>query len=88
MSAPITTGYSGDSGIYRRLQELHEATPFEAFYITMVGGKDFRVLRAQDLEFHVSGLPQVRSKSGGRWVTLNPDHILALTVGLKPPHHP
>jgi hypothetical protein len=80
-----TAGYDGDSGMYRRLQELMEAEPFQAFYISMSDGKDFRVVKAGDLQFHVSGLPQVR-KSGGRWATLNPDHIIAITIGIKRPH--
>jgi hypothetical protein len=83
----ITAGYSGDSGMYRRLQELKEAEPFEPFYISMSDGKDFKVLKTSDLEFHASGLPQVR-KSPAHWATLNPDHIIAITIGLKhrPPH--
>jgi hypothetical protein len=85
MTTLVTAGYSGDSGIYRRLQELAEAQPFCPFYLSMSDGKDFVVRTASDLTFHVSGLPQVRK--GGRWATLNPDHIIALTVGLKVPHH-
>ncbi|HEX4715905.1 MAG TPA: hypothetical protein VH164_13355 [Ktedonobacteraceae bacterium] len=81
----VAAGYSGDSGMYRRLQELREAEPFCPFYISMSDGKDFKVLKAADLEFHVSGLPQVR-KSAGRWATLNPDQIIAITIGVKPPH--
>jgi hypothetical protein len=34
-----TAGYSGDSGMYRRLQELKEAEPFKPFYISMSDGK-------------------------------------------------
>lgn len=85
--ALTTAGYGGDSGMYRRLQELVEAEPFAPFYISMSDGKDYRVLKAGDLVFHESGLPQIK-KSGGRAVTLNPDHIIAITVGLKPPYHP
>jgi hypothetical protein len=80
-----TTGYSGDSGMYRRLQELKEAEPFKPFYISMSDGKDYKVLKAADLVFHELGLPQVK-RSGGRWATLNPDHIIAITPGVKPPH--
>ena len=80
-----TTGYGGDSGMYRRLQELKEAEPFKPFYISMSDGKDYRIVKAGDLVFDESGLPQVR-KSGGRLVILNPDHIIAINLGLKPPH--
>jgi hypothetical protein len=78
-----TTGYSGDSGMYRRLQELKEAEPFQPFSIWMSDGKDYRVLRAADLIFHESGLPHVK-KSGNRWAILNPDHVIAITLGVKP----
>ena len=81
-----TTGYGGASGMYRRLQELKEAGPFKPFYTSMSDGKDHKVLKADDLVFHESGLPQVK-KSGGRWATLNPDHIIAITLGFKPSKH-
>lgn len=81
----VTTGYSGDSGMFRRLQELKEAQPFKAFYISMSDGKDYKVLKADDLVFHGSGLPQIK-RSGGRLATLNPDHIIAITIGVKPYH--
>jgi hypothetical protein len=54
-----TTSYSGDSGMYRRLQELKEAEPFKPFYISMSDGKDYKVINRSDLIFHESGLPQV-----------------------------
>ena len=82
----VTSGYGGDSGIYRRLQELVEAEPFAPFYISMSDGKDHKVLKAGDLFFGESGLPMLK-KSKGRVATLNPDHILAITLGLKPPHY-
>ena len=85
MSNLVTAGYSGDSGMYRRLQELKDALPFKPFYISMSDGKDYRVIKAEDLIFHESGLPQVK-RSGVRWTTLNPDHIIAITLGLKPYH--
>lgn len=73
--------------MFRRLQDLKEAEPFEPFYITMADGHDYKVIKAGDLVFHESGLPQVR-KSGRRWAILNPDQIIAITIGLKPPHRP
>jgi hypothetical protein len=72
--------------MYCRLQELKEAEPFRPFYIIM-SGVQYKVLKADHLVFHESGLPQVR-QGGGRWAILNPDHIIAITVGLKPPHRP
>jgi len=80
----IALGYSGDSGMYRRLQELKEAEPFKPFYISMTDGKDYRILKGADLIFTESGLPVVRL-SEGRLATLNPDHIIAITLGIKPP---
>lgn len=70
--------------MYRRLQELKEAEPFVPFCVSMSDGNDYKISKAGDLVFHESGLPQIK-KSGGRWTTLNPDHIIAITVGLKPP---
>ena len=79
-----TTSYSGDSGMYRRLQELKEAEPFKPFYISMTDGKDYRILKKNDLIFAESGLPMVRLNAG-RLATINPDHIIAITLGVKPP---
>ena len=73
--------------MYRLLQELKEAEPFKPFYISMSDGTHHKVLKSGDLTFRESGLPQVK-KSGERWATLNPDHIIAVTLGLKPPHRP
>jgi hypothetical protein len=69
--------------MYRQLQELKEADPFKHFYITMSDGKEHKLLKPDDLDFAVSGLPQIK-RHGGRWSILNPDHIVAILVGLKP----
>jgi len=81
----VTLGYSGDSGMYRRLQELKEAEPFKPFYISMTDGKDYKILKKEDLIFDASsGLPMVKG-TYNRLATLNPDHIIAVTLGIKPP---
>ena len=72
--------------MYRRLQELKEAEPFKPFYISMTDGKDYKIYNREELLFGESGLPTVRLSSG-RLATINPDHIIAITLGVKPPRN-